>query len=278
MKKAAHERLEGILAGVKQGTVSLWQRLQPYSFLLDGADNAHLQRLKEKTDAEVERDTIKALALSESLLSMMLEVVSSSLHDESTGIITRVGSVESVASAATGGIVGGAVSSALGAVEDSSDMGSAAFATGSKACSSGSDTDATVPTMKNNIRVRSHAQRAEAERMVKDEVEDCRWPHQSTDYVTEAGRSRGERVGGGDGVNKPGIESDDEQAAEDMVLNRTFLKLCSTRQLADTTRKIEANKQKKKLAERMEVADEKERAKLTSRIAKKRQQDLAMVS
>ncbi|CAN0521011.1 unnamed protein product, partial [Ectocarpus sp. 8 AP-2014] len=34
MKKAAHERLQNTLTGVKQGAVSLWQRLQPYSFLL----------------------------------------------------------------------------------------------------------------------------------------------------------------------------------------------------------------------------------------------------
>ncbi|CAN0542312.1 unnamed protein product, partial [Ectocarpus sp. 12 AP-2014] len=34
MKNAAHERLQNTLTGVKQGAVSLWQRLQPYSFLL----------------------------------------------------------------------------------------------------------------------------------------------------------------------------------------------------------------------------------------------------
>lgn len=74
MNKAAHERLQITLAGVKQGAVSLWQRLQPYSFLLDAADGAFLQRMKERTDAEVERDTVRALGLSETLLSMMLEV------------------------------------------------------------------------------------------------------------------------------------------------------------------------------------------------------------
>lgn len=74
MKKAAHERLEATLAGVKQGAVSLWQRLQAYSFLLDPADGALLQRTKEQTDAEVQRDTVRALGLCETLLSIMLEV------------------------------------------------------------------------------------------------------------------------------------------------------------------------------------------------------------
>lgn len=74
MKKAAHERLEVTLAGVKQGAVSLWQRLQAYSFLLDASDCAQLQRMKERTDAEVERDTLRALSLCETLLSIMLEV------------------------------------------------------------------------------------------------------------------------------------------------------------------------------------------------------------
>lgn len=74
MKKAAHERLEVTLAGVKQGAVSLWQRLEAYSFLLDPADGALLQRMKEQVDAEVERDTVRALGLCETLLSIMLEV------------------------------------------------------------------------------------------------------------------------------------------------------------------------------------------------------------
>ena len=87
MKKAAHERLQNTLNGVKQGAVSLWQRLQPYSFLLDTVDGAMLQRMKEQTDAEVQRDTVKALGLSETLLSMMLEVVSGT-HDASTSRFT----------------------------------------------------------------------------------------------------------------------------------------------------------------------------------------------
>lgn len=60
--------------------------------------------------------------------------------------------------------------------------------------------------------------------------------------------------------------------------SRTFLKLCSSRQHTETIRKIESDERKKKLAERMETADETEKATLTSKLARKRQQDLAMVS
>lgn len=87
MKKAAHERLEVTLAGVKQGAVSLWQRLQAYSFLLDASDCAQLQRMKERTDAEVERDTVRALSLCETLLSIMLEVSIMALAIIRTGIL-----------------------------------------------------------------------------------------------------------------------------------------------------------------------------------------------
>eukprot|EP00752_Nemacystus_decipiens_P001407 g1392.t1 len=193
MKKAAHERLQNTLTGVKQGAVSLWQRLQPYSFLLDTVDGNFLQRMKEKTDAEVQRDTVKALGLSETLLSMMLEVVSGT-HDASAA---RFGGGTGASGGGGGG--GGNGGNGQGDADDSSDVGSAANAPDST-CTSAEE----VPSMRNNIR------------------------------------------------------------------------LCSSRQHTETIRKIESDERKKKLAERMETADETEKATLTSKLARKRQQDLAM--
>eukprot|EP00903_Cladosiphon_okamuranus_P012596 g11787.t1 len=265
MKKAAHERLQSTLTGVKQGAVSLWQRLQPYSFLLDTVDGDFLQRMKEKTDAEVQRDTVKALGLSETLLSMMLEVVSGT-HDAST---TRFGG------GAGGSGSAGAGGNGQGDAEDTSDIGSAANAPDST-CASVEE----VPSMRNNIRVRSNAHRAGAERLLEanDENDGPRW-NPSLGGGLGAGVGAGGGGGGGSGAGASvdtGLESDDEHAMEDIVPSRTFLKLCSSRQHTETIRKIESDERKKKLAERMETADETEKATLTSKLARKRQQDLAM--
>lgn len=270
MKKAAHERLQSTLTGVKQGAVSLWQRLQPYSFLLDTVDGDFLRRMKEKTDAEVQRDTVKALGLSETLLSMMLEVVSGT-HDASTA---RFGGGAGGSGSAGAGVGGaGSGGNGQGDAEDTSDMGSAANAPDST-CASAEE----VPSMRNNIRVRSNAHRAGAERLLEanDENDGPRW---SPSLGGGLGTGRGGSGGGGAGSGvDTGLESDDEHAMEDIVPSRTFLKLCSSRQHTETIRKIESDERKKKLAERMETADETEKATLTSKLARKRQQDLAMVT
>lgn len=280
MKKAAHERLQNTLTGVKQGAVSLWQRLQPYSFLLDGVDSDFLQRMKEKTDAEVQRDTVRALGLSETLLSMMLEVVSGT-HDASTARYSNgTGASSSGAGISGGGMTGGA-GNGSGDAEDTSELGS----TGNAPDSTGTSPEE-VPPMRNNIRVRSIAYRVGAERLLEKggDVEGQRWTGLSL-----GGHGGGVGGGGGGGGNgggvgvggadvATGLESDDEHAMEDVVPSRTFLKLCSSRQHTETIRKIESDERKKKLAERMETADETEKATLTSKLARKRQQDLAMVS
>lgn len=261
MKKAAHERLQSTLTGVKQGAVSLWQRLQPYSLLLDAVDVEFLQRMKEKTDAEVQRDTVKALGLSETLLSMMLEVVSGA-HDASTARFAG-----GTAGSGGGGVNGNG--NGQGDAEDSSDMGSAGNAPEST-CTSAEE----MPPMRNNIRVRSTAQRVGAERLLEgnDDTDSPQWNR------TSFGGLEGACGSGGDTEVDAGIESDDEHAMEDVVPSRTFLKLCSSRQHTETIRKMESDERKKKLAERMETADETEKATLTSKLARKRQQDLAMVS
>lgn len=264
MKKAAHERLQATLTGVKQGAVSLWQRLQPYSFLLDANDGALLQRLKENTDAEVQRDTVRALGLSEAMLSMMLEVISGA-HDASSARF---------AGAAAGATSGSVSGKTPGDAEDSSDLGSVGN-TPDGTCASAEE----VPSMRNNIRVRSTAQIAGAERLLEgdDSAGGLRWNRSGLAGVGVGGGGGGGGDGDVDGGGG-GLESDDEQAMEDMVPSRTFLKLCSSRQHTETIRKIESDERRKKLAERMETADETEKATLTSKLARKRQQDLAMVS
>lgn len=267
MKKATHERLQATIAGVKQAAVSLWQRLQPYSFLLDGADGAHLARMKDRADAEVQRDTVKSLSLSETLLTMMLEVLSGT-HE--TGVGRFVAGGGGLASGQGGG-------NGQGHVEDSSDVGSMGNTADSTTCASSED----VPSMPNNIRVRSDAQRAGAECMGMGEgdPDGPRFPRSSRGGGAEGagcGNGTGTSSRGDDGTHGP-LEGDDEQAMEDMVPTRTFLKMCSSRQHTETIRKREMDERKKKLAERMEAADEAEKATLTSKLARKRQQDLAMV-
>lgn len=174
--------------------------------------------------------------------------------------------------AGTGGSTGGG--NGHGDGQDSSDMGSTAGAPDSITCASIED----LPSMRNNVRVWSMARREGAERMLEG-VEDTggQRRHRTSGMAALGGGGGGGGVGGDEGVDDI-LESDDEQAVEDMVPSRTFLKLCSSRQHTETIRKIESDERKKKLAERMEAADETEKATLTSKLARKRQQDLAMVS
>lgn len=245
------------MAGVKQGAVSLWQRLQPYCFLLEEAEGAHLQGLKNETDVEVQRDTVKALAVSETLLTTMLETVSGA-HDPRSVRFAGVGS-----GGAAGGETGG---NTLGDTEDSSDVGSTGYVAESIA---GSSSTGDVLSMRNNIRVRSAAQRDGTDNWLDEGVSDASWFQASA-----AGYGEGFC---GESSSQADIESDDKHAVEDMVPSRAFLKLCSSRQYTETIRKMEADERTKKLAEKMEMADEKEKATLTSKLARKRQQDLAMV-
>lgn len=251
MKKSVHERLQVILAGVKQGAVSLWQRLQPYSFLLEGAD------LKDETDVEVQRDTVKALALSETLLTMMLEAVSGA-HDPRSARFVGAGS-----GGGAGGETGG---NTLGDTEDSSDVGSTGYVAEENACNSSTGD---VPSMRNNIRVRSSAQREGTENRLDEGGSDASWFQASAAAYGEGF--------GGEAAFQAGIESNDDHTVEDMVPSRAFLKLCSSRQYTETIRKMEADERTKNLAEKMETADETEKATLTSKLARKRQQNLAMV-
>lgn len=255
MKKLVHERLQVIVAGVKQGAVSLWQRLQPYLFLLEGAEGAHLQGLKGDTDVEVQRDTLKALAVSETLLTMMLETVSGANDPRSVRF----------AGAGSGGGVGGETGgNTLGDTEDSSDVGSTGYVAESIASSTGD-----VLSMRNNIRVRSAAQREGTGNRLDEGGSDPSWFQASAAAYGEGF--------GGEAAPQASIVSDDEHAVEDMVPSRAFVKLCSSRQYTETIRKMEVDERTKKLAEKMEMADEKEKATLTSKLARKRQQDLAMV-
>lgn len=183
------------------------------------------------------------------------------------------------AGASAVGNIGGAGSSGSGNGqgdgEDSSDMGSTGNTPDSIA---GASTDE-VPSMRNNVRVRSTARLAGEERLLEgvEDTDGQRWFRAIGGACTgsaAAGGGGGGDVGGDDRV----LESDDEQALEDMVPSRAFLKLCSSRQHTETIRKMESDERKKKLAERMETADESEKATLTSKLARKRQQDLAMVT
>lgn len=174
-----------------------------------------------------------------------------------------------------GGAGGSGSGNGQGDGEDSSDMGSTGNTPESIAGASTDD----VPSMRNNVRVRSTARLAGEERLLEgaEEADGQRW------FRATGGTCSGSAPGGGGGGGDVGgddrvLESDDEQALEDMVPSRAFLKLCSSRQHTETIRKMESDERKKKLAERMETADESEKATLTSKLARKRQQDLAMVT
>jgi hypothetical protein len=68
---------------------------------------------------------------------------------------------------------------------------------------------------------------------------------------------------------------DDSEAVENMVPTRAFLKMSSGRQAGEARRQAEATEKRAKMQARLEAADEKERAALTSTAALQKAQAIA---
>ncbi len=77
------------------------------------------------------------------------------------------------------------------------------------------------------------------------------------------------------GDNFDDLSIDDSEAVENMVPSRTFLKMSSGRQAGEARRQAEAEAKRKKMQEKLDAADENERAALTSTAAMQKQQALA---
>ncbi|KAG5181328.1 hypothetical protein JKP88DRAFT_321768 [Tribonema minus] len=268
--KIAYEKLEETLLAVRQGAKGLCQRLSVHFGLLEEEDAALLQRAQgaggaqaEMGGCESEAETALALSVSETVLSKMLEVASAG----NTGDTARTAGGE--------------------ADEDGSDFDNASARAGrGGALDSGgggaspllADADA---AMHNNVRVvsgaaRSRGEGGDAAGDDDDGAEDACDAAGGGGGGGGGGGSGGSGGGGGGGGDAEDGGAYEGDRADDMVPSRAFLKLCSSRQCAEVMRRQEAGERKAVMAAKLEGADESEKAALTSKLARKRQQERAM--
>lgn len=110
-----------------------------------------------------------------------------------------------------------------------------------------------LPNPRNNVRVKSHTERRAAD--TEDVGTDTRRDHGTIEEEAASDLSR-----------------DDNEAGRDMVPNREFIKLSSSRQHSEMLRKKETDQRRKKMQERLEAADEADRANMASLANRKKKQ------
>jgi hypothetical protein len=242
--RAACERLENTLVALRQGAVGLFQRLEPFRNLLDDDDEVHAT-----TETSATIDPVEALGLSELILAKMME---------------NVGGGEAEPTRATGVVVGGGGSGGGGdeSEEKKEDPSQAAPDDVSSTWTALANDD--FPSAKDNVRVRTLK---ETQNMLDDR-----------EISLGGGGGGASALGGKSEVQLPKDsgssvgEDDGPEKAVEMVPTRDFLKLSASRQHAEVVRKQEMDLRRKKMQERYDAADEKEKEKLGSLADKKKRQ------
>jgi len=253
---AGCERLEGVLVALRQGAVGLYQRLRPFGHLLEGEGALPTAAMlpgavppsavASAGGAGPEAptiDSIDAIHLSEIMLSKMVEIISGGEHG-----------------AGTSGIMNLHDSSGPTADDLDDDESTA---------------EDSLPHPTNNIRVRSEAQQKELDRKINEKS--------GSFFITAGGdddeedraeEAKDDEDEGEDGVGLAVGLSDAQvaEALDDMVPSRTFLKLSSSRQHQEQIRRNEQDARKKRMLERIEMAEGAERAQMSSRAARKKAQ------
>lgn len=246
--RAACERLENVLVSLRQGAIGLFQRLEPHRYLLDDDDEVHATNESSATI-----DPVEALGLSELILAKMMENVG--------------GGDAEPQSRANGGTQGD------GEEDKKEDPAQAAPDDVSSTWTALANDD--IPSGTNNVRIKTFKKTQE---MFEDVVE------QSLGGAGGGGAGGGAGGGGGgSAVGKSEVlvpketgssvgEDDGPEKAVEMVPTRDFLKLSASRQHAEVVRKQEMESRRKKMQERYDAADEKEKEKLGSLADKKKRQ------
>ena len=255
-----------VLVALRQGAVGLYQRLRPFGHLLEGEGALPTAAMLPGAvqpgslggapgaggggggpDAPT-IDSIDAIHLSEIMLSKMVEIISGGEHGAGTSGIMNLHEANSPSA------------------DDLDDDESLA--------------EDALPHPANNIRVRSEAQQKELDRKINEKS--------GSFFITASGEDGEEGAREEENNKKDDVDEDegedgvglavglsDAQVAEaldDMVPSRTFLKLSSSRQHQEQIRRNEQDARKKRMLERIEMAEGAERAQMSSRAARKKAQ------
>lgn len=244
---AACERLESLLVALRQGAVGLYQRLRPFAHLLEG---------------EGALPTAAMLPGGGGGGGSGGSPTSASAIGAPTGETPAIDSLDAIHLSE---IMLSKMVETIGGTEQPSTSATTTSPPRRAAVVLDDDDDADdrLPSPENNIRVPSTAQRRhrEAATFITDD----------TDEPTDGPATADDDD---DGLATL-VNADKTEDLEDMVPTRTFLKLSSSRQHSEMLRRQEQDARKKRMLERMELADESDRAAMSSRAARKRAQDAA---
>ena len=233
--RAACERLENVLVSLRQGAIGLFQRLEVHRNLLDAEDEGIHQT--NETSATI--DPVEALALSELILGKMMESVGGGDSSPSRG----------------GGMPGGGDTGDAG--QDNGTVQAPPDDVSSTWTALANDD---VPNARINVRIKTLR---ETQHLLDN-------PESSVGGAGSAAGGKSEVLATKEGGS---VGEDDGQAETvEIVPTRDFLKLSSSRQHAEVTRKAEAELKRKEMQKRYEAADEKEKELLGSLADKKKRQ------
>lgn len=258
---ATCERLESVLVALRQGAAGLFQRLAPFRHLLEGegtlasaavgggaVPSASAPPGSATSDNAPAIDPIDAIQLCEIMLSKMVEVVGGGedIHGPGSTVAPPPPML-------------------------------ALTRPGKNAADSAYSSDEALAKARlqrpenNNIRVPTVAQRLQ---------------NDATNALVAAGRDENTGLSAKYDADKTNSEdgaeqqqamwlanaSSAEEAFEDMVPNRSFLKLSSSRQHSEMIRRQEHEARRKRMMERIEMVEETDRAAMFSRAARKKAQ------
>lgn len=236
---AACERLESLLVALRQGAVGLYQRLRPFAHLLEGEG---------------------ALPTAAMLPGGGGGGSPTSAIGAPTGETPAIDSLDAIHLSE---IMLSKMVETIGGTEQPGTSATSPPRTEAVMLDDDDDADDRLPSPENNIRVPSAAQRRHRE--------SATFITEDTDEPTDGPATADDDD---DGLATL-VNADKTEDLEDMVPTRTFLKLSSSRQHSEMLRRLEQDARKKRMLERMELADESDRAAMSSRAARKRAQDAA---
>lgn len=235
---ATCERLEAVLVALRQGVVGLFQRLRPFGHLLEGEGSLPTAAMLPGTQPS-SFGSGDPPAIDPIDAIHLSEIMLSKMVE----------------------VVGGD-----NGARDAASRG------GNKTDDDDRDADDDLPNPENNVRVPTATRKLQTEalsyvsRAVADGAPDGD-ANPRYDASTNAADDPAEEMAN--------LVDSSVEGLEDMVPNRSFLKLSSTRQHSEMLRRLEQDARKRRMMERIELVEEIDRAAMSSRAARKKAQNEA---
>ena len=245
---ACCERLENVLVALRQGAVGLYQRLRPFANLLEGEGSIPTAALKSSSSETT--GTPQPTTTTTKPPQPATTTAEPPALDSMDAIHLSEIMLSKMVEILSGGEAADHVCERSPLPAEDEDVG-----------------DGGLPYPENNVRVASNAEKQRAE--VDDVLEALEPPPRTADESIVVAAVK-EETTTFDCVG--GLSNATAATLEDMVPSRTFLKLSSSRQHSEMLRRLEQEARKKRMMDRMELAEETDRIQMSSRAARKKAQ------